>query len=61
MKLCKKDIQVNVFKFPQGIFDTYCPIEDMTNFLYLPGKLTPLTLIKAFTTDDLSSQNRELR
>ena len=43
MKLCKENLQVNVFRFTQGIFDIYCPSEDMADFLNSQGKLGPLT------------------
>ena len=39
MKLSKEDLMVNTFNFTRGIFDVYCPSEDMADFLYLQGKL----------------------
>ena len=38
MKLCKKDLFVNIFKCTEGIFDIYCQSKDMADFHNLERK-----------------------
>ena len=44
MKLCKKDLLVNVFKSIEGIFNIYCRSKDMADLLNLQDKGEPPTL-----------------
>ena len=44
MKLCKEDLQVNIFKSIEGIFDVYGQSKDMADFHNLQGTLEARTL-----------------
>ena len=46
MKLSKKQLLVNIFKFTEQIFDIYCQNKDMADFLNLQGRLKPVTLTR---------------
>ena len=48
---------MNNFKSVQGIFDIFCPSEDMEDFLNLSVKLEPMTL-KSFSTHIATLQFR---
>ena len=44
MRLCKEDLLLNIFISMEGIFDIFCPNEDMVGFLNLQGKQESLIL-----------------
>ena len=44
MNFCKEDLLVNIFKSIEVIFYTFCPSENIEDFLNLQGKLEPPVL-----------------
>ena len=57
MKHCEEDLQVSIFIYTEGNFDTYCESKDVTDFHDLPGKLEHLTTLGLASFFDTQFEN----